>query len=144
MICNTGLLQTLLQHKASQTVSAISPGRLRAAQDVRDVLQAAVGERVDASSELARHLETERQTEKINKNHTVHFHSTGCYLLTLHSINTEFLTCSLVVLPLATSTMWKPVRPATGMKKRPATHITARLEAQRSQGAAREADGRKQ
>lgn len=39
-------------------------------------------------------------------------------------------TCSLVVLPLATSTMWKPVRPATGMKKRPATHITASLGAQ--------------
>lgn len=44
----------------------------------------------------------------------------------------EFLTCSLVVLPLATSTMWKPVRPATGMKNRPATHITASLGAQGS------------
>lgn len=40
------------------------------------------------------------------------------------NINTVTLTCSLVVLPLATSTMWKPVRPATGMKKSPATHIT--------------------
>lgn len=26
--------------------------------------------------------------------------------------------------------MWKPVRPATGMKNRPATHITASLRAQ--------------
>lgn len=43
----------------------------------------------------------------------------------------EFPTCSLVVLPLATSTMWKPVRPATGMKNRPATHITARLRGNR-------------
>lgn len=36
-------------------------------------------------------------------------------------------TCSLVVRPLATSTTWKPVRPATGMKKSPATHITTIL-----------------
>lgn len=36
-------------------------------------------------------------------------------------------TCSLVVLPLATRTTWKPVRPATGMKKSPATHMTAIL-----------------
>lgn len=38
------------------------------------------------------------------------------------------LTCSLVVRPLATSTMWKPVSPMTGMKKSPAMHITTRLD----------------
>lgn len=37
-------------------------------------------------------------------------------------------TCSLVVRPLATSTTWNPVRPATGMKNKPATHITAILK----------------
>jgi hypothetical protein len=31
------------------------------------------------------------------------------------------------VRPLATSTTWNPVRPATGMKNKPATHITAIL-----------------
>lgn len=36
-------------------------------------------------------------------------------------------TCSFVVLPRATNTMWNPVRPATGTKNRPATHITAIL-----------------
>lgn len=36
-------------------------------------------------------------------------------------------TCSLVVRPRVTSTTWKPVRPMTGMKKRPATHMTAML-----------------
>lgn len=38
-------------------------------------------------------------------------------------------TCSLVVRPLATSTTWNPVRPATGMKNNPATHITTILPA---------------
>lgn len=38
-------------------------------------------------------------------------------------------TCSLVVRPLATSTTWNPVRPATGMKNKPATHITTMLSA---------------
>lgn len=51
---------------------------------------------------------------------------------------TEVPTCSLVVLPLATSTMWKPVRPATGMKNRPATHITASLRVQGSRNILRE------
>lgn len=37
-----------------------APGRLRAAQDVGDVLPAAVGERVDASPELPRDLEGRR------------------------------------------------------------------------------------
>ena len=46
-------------------------------------------------------------------------------LLTWRRIHSP--TCSLVVLPLATSTIWKPVSPATGMKNSPATHITARL-----------------
>lgn len=36
-------------------------------------------------------------------------------------------TCSFVVLPRDTNTMWNPVRPATGTKNRPATHITAIL-----------------
>ena len=31
----------------------------------------------------------------------------------------EKLTCSLVVLPLETSMMWKPVSPPTGMIRRP-------------------------
>lgn len=38
-------------------------------------------------------------------------------------------TCSLVVRPRATSTMWNPVSPMTGMKKSPATHITTSLDA---------------
>lgn len=41
---------------------------------------------------------------------------------------TSTRTCSLVVRPLATSTTWNPVRPATGMKNKPATHITAILK----------------
>lgn len=40
---------------------------------------------------------------------------------------TQVCTCSLVVRPRVTSTTWKPVRPMTGMKKRPATHMTAML-----------------
>lgn len=40
---------------------------------------------------------------------------------------TQVCTCSLVVRPRVTSTTWKPVRPTTGMKKRPATHMTAML-----------------
>ena len=39
----------------------------------------------------------------------------------------QVCTCSLVVRPRVTSTTWKPVRPTTGMKKRPATHMTAML-----------------
>lgn len=35
-----------------------------------------------------------------------------------------------MVLPRATNTMWNPVRPATGTKNRPATHITAILGGQ--------------
>ena len=38
------------------------------------------------------------------------------------------LTCSLVVRPRATSTIWKPVSPKTGMKKSPAIHITTILD----------------
>ena len=37
------------------------------------------------------------------------------------------LTCSLVVLPLDTSTMWKPVKPHTGTIKSPMIHITTKL-----------------
>lgn len=44
------------------------------------------------------------------------------------------VTCSLVVRPLATSTTWNPVRPATGMKNKPATHITAIVTAVRTPG----------
>lgn len=39
-----------------------------------------------------------------------------------------FLTCSFVVRPRATSTIWKPVSPMTGIKKSPAMHITTRLD----------------
>lgn len=38
-------------------------------------------------------------------------------------------TCSFVVLPRATKTMWNPVRPATGTKNKPATHMTTILRA---------------
>lgn len=35
------------------------------------------------------------------------------------------VTCSFVVRPRATRTIWKPVRPMTGIKNNPATHMTA-------------------
>lgn len=66
----------------------------------------------------------------------------GCASLSLHKQQEDgglrvciqrssisILTCSLVVRPRATSTMWKPVSPMTGIKKRPAMHITTRLDA---------------
>lgn len=44
------------------------------------------------------------------------------------------LTCSFVVRPLATSTIWKPVSPTTGMKNSPDMHMTTRLKGTASQG----------
>lgn len=52
------------------------------------------------------------------------------FQINILATNTErrlFLTCSLVVRPRATRTIWKPVRPMTGIKNNPATHMTAIL-----------------
>lgn len=55
---STGLLlyNNTLDRATETGRGGAAPGRLRAAQDVGDVLPAAVGERVDASSELPRDL----------------------------------------------------------------------------------------
>lgn len=106
-----------------------APGCLWAAQDVRDVIPAAVGERVDASSELPRDLLGRRAQTTVSTLSGRGFRDIyPCHKhLAPSRSRLWFLTCSLVVLPLATKTMWKPVSPATGMKNRPATHMTASL-----------------
>lgn len=53
-------------------------------------------------------------------------HSSLSIQISLH-LTTHTHTCSFVVRPRATKTIWNPVNPATGTKKRPATHMTAIL-----------------
>ncbi len=85
-------------------------------------------EGVNATSELPSHLRVKRG------NLRTHPYKSTTFCLTKHiqcgqgtHPRTHTHTCSLVVLPLATRTMWNPVSPATGTKNKPATHITAIL-----------------
>lgn len=95
---------------------------------MRNIPQAATGKRVNASSKLPCHLQLEGGEEE----NVINVKERKVYINSVMECTQPALlrTCSFVVLPRATNTMWNPVRPATGTKNRPATHITPILREQ--------------